>query len=198
MFPFAQSGGAKPIAAMGTDAGRLASARGGLEGGTPPHRFKARTAAFDGHNAFTRAARSAGLNFAVILLSKAMDVGRDHLIHRKRSPFPYEGKALTPRKVSDTALANATLLKLRRAERCRAAGGAKPNAARRYAAVGWVGGVYPSAQIQGADSGFRRTIGIHPRPRVSARLNFAVRSLSKAMDREINKVRCLCWHLIHR
>ena len=24
-----------------------------------------------------------------------MDVGRDHLIHRKRSPFPYEGKALT-------------------------------------------------------------------------------------------------------
>ena len=41
---------------------------------------------------------SAGLNFAVILLSKAMDVGRDHLIHRKRSPFPYEGKALTPSK----------------------------------------------------------------------------------------------------
>ena len=36
----------------------------------------------------------AGLRFAVILLSKAMDVGRDHLIHRKRSPFPYEGKAL--------------------------------------------------------------------------------------------------------
>ena len=42
---------------------------------------------------------SAGLNFAVILLSKAMDVGRDHLIHRKRSPFPYEGKALTLDKV---------------------------------------------------------------------------------------------------
>ena len=36
---------------------------------------------------------SAGLNFAVILLSKTMDVGRGHLIHRKRSPFPYEGKA---------------------------------------------------------------------------------------------------------
>ena len=45
--------------------------------------------------ATTRAARSAGLRFAVILLSKAMDVGRDHLIHRKRSPFPYEGKDLT-------------------------------------------------------------------------------------------------------
>ena len=42
--------------------------------------------------------RSAGLNFVVILLPKAMDVGRDHLIHRKRSPFPYEGKALTPSK----------------------------------------------------------------------------------------------------
>ena len=28
---------------------------------------------------------------------------------------------------------------------------------------GWVGGVYPSAQIQGADSGFRRTICIPPR-----------------------------------
>ena len=38
---------------------------------------------------------SAGLNFAVIVLSKAVDVGRNHLIHRKRSPFPYEGKALT-------------------------------------------------------------------------------------------------------
>ena len=32
-----------------------------------------------------------------------MDVGRDHLIHRKRSPFPYEGKALTPPKMGETA-----------------------------------------------------------------------------------------------
>ena len=38
----------------------------------------------------------------MILLSKAMEVGRDHLIHRKRSPFPYEGKALTRRKVGVT------------------------------------------------------------------------------------------------
>ena len=44
---------------------------------------------------------SAGLKFAVIALSKAMDVGRGHLIHRKRSPFPYEGKALTPLKVGE-------------------------------------------------------------------------------------------------
>ena len=45
--------------------------------------------------AYTRTAQSAGLNFAVIALSKTMDVGRDHLIHRKRSPFPYEGRPLT-------------------------------------------------------------------------------------------------------
>ena len=28
--------------------------------------------------------------------SETPDCRRDHLIHRKRSPFPYEGKALTP------------------------------------------------------------------------------------------------------
>ena len=39
----------------------------------------------------------------MILLSKTMDVGRDHLIHRKRSPFPYEGKALIRRKVDETS-----------------------------------------------------------------------------------------------
>ena len=38
----------------------------------------------------------------MIALSKTVDVGRDHLIHRKRSPFPYEGKALTRRKVGET------------------------------------------------------------------------------------------------
>ena len=32
---------------------------------------------------------------AVIALSKTIDIERDHLIHRKRSPFPYEGKDLT-------------------------------------------------------------------------------------------------------
>ena len=65
------AGGAKPTAG-----------RGGLEGFTPPHRFKARTAASDGQYAFTRAARSASIRFAVRPLSKAMDVGQDHLIHR--------------------------------------------------------------------------------------------------------------------
>ena len=46
---------------------------------------------------------SARRNFAVILLSKAMEVGRDHLIHRKRSPFPYEGKALARSKIGVTS-----------------------------------------------------------------------------------------------
>ena len=36
-----------------------------------------------------------------------MDVGRDHLIHRKRSPFPYEGKALTRPKGSGTVVSGA-------------------------------------------------------------------------------------------
>ena len=42
------------------------------------------------------------IRLAVIALSKTSNVGRDHLIHRKRSPFPYEGKALTHRKVGVT------------------------------------------------------------------------------------------------
>ena len=47
--------------------------------------------------------RLASINFAVIVLSKTIDIGRDHLIHRKRSPFPYEGKALTPLHMGLTA-----------------------------------------------------------------------------------------------
>ena len=43
------------------------------------------------------------IDLAVIVLSKSVDVGRDHLIHRKRSPFPYEGKDLTRLKVGVTA-----------------------------------------------------------------------------------------------
>ena len=70
--------------------------------GTPPTELPARTAASDEHHISTRAARSAGLNFAVILLSKAIDAERDHLIHRKRSPFPYEGKDLMRRTVGET------------------------------------------------------------------------------------------------
>ena len=51
------SAGERSVAARERYAGCLAAAWGGLEGFTPPHRFKARTAAFDGHCAFTRAAR---------------------------------------------------------------------------------------------------------------------------------------------
>ena len=97
-----QAGGAKPNAATEMDALRYAAV-GWVGGVYPSAPLPARTAASDGHCAFTRAARSAGLNFAVILLSKALDVGRDHLIHRKRSPFPYEGKDLTRPKVSLTS-----------------------------------------------------------------------------------------------
>ena len=46
--------------------------------------------------------RLASINFAVIVLAKTIDIGRDHLIHRKRSPFPYEGKALTPLRMGET------------------------------------------------------------------------------------------------
>ena len=41
------------------------------------------------------------INSAVIVLSKTSNVERDHLIHRKRSPFPYEGKDLTRRSGSE-------------------------------------------------------------------------------------------------
>ena len=80
--------------------GEVQRRQGWVGGIYPSAQLTARTAASDGQRAFTRAARSAGLRFAVILLSKAMDVEQDHLIHRKRSPFPYEGKDLTPLKVN--------------------------------------------------------------------------------------------------
>ena len=95
MHPFPSSGGAKPIAA------RRYAAWGGLEGFTPPHNLR-RGQRLSTDIRLPPAPRvSARFRFAVIALSKAMDVGRDHLIHRKRSPFPYEGKALTPLKVGE-------------------------------------------------------------------------------------------------
>ena len=90
MLPFVSAGGAKPIAA------RRCAARGVGWRGLPLRTINGADSGFRRTVCLHRAARSAGLRFAVILLSKAMDVGRDHLIHRKRSPFPYEGKALTP------------------------------------------------------------------------------------------------------
>ena len=97
---------------------------------------------------------SAGLNFVVIALSKSVDVGRDHLIHRKRSPFPYEGKALTRLKLRHDFPGPAKQFpNSRRAKRCRAA--RRGEAHRRHGngcrlsrgSVGWVGGVYPSTPL---------------------------------------------------
>ena len=98
MLPFMSAGGAKPIAG-----------RGGLEGFTPPH-HKRRGQRLPTDTMHSPAPRvSASIRFAVIVLSKTYEVGRDHLIHRKRSPFPYEGKALTRSKVGETARSGATL-----------------------------------------------------------------------------------------
>ena len=145
----ALTGGAKPIAG-----------KGGLEGFTPPHRFKARTAASDGQRAFTRAARSAGLRFAVIVLSETIDVGRDHLIHRKRSPFPYEGKDLTPLKLRRDCnfrarhfqhAASKTLPHCRTAKGCshsRAPAGRSPSPA----GVGWRGSPLRTDSRRGHES----------------------------------------------
>ena len=74
---------------------------GGVHPSAP---IQARTAASDGQRASTRAARSAGLRFAVIPLSKALDRENKvrrlcwHLIHRKRSPFPSVGEGLNAAK----------------------------------------------------------------------------------------------------
>ena len=54
----------------------------------PSTELPARTQAFDGQRFFTRAARSARLRFAVILLSETYPIATNHLFHRKRSPFP--------------------------------------------------------------------------------------------------------------
>ena len=92
MLPFTSTG-ERSVAAGDGDAGRKVT---GADSG-----FR-RTACIH-----PRLRVSAGLRFAVILLSKTVDIGRDHLIHRKRSPFPYEGKALTPLKVGETARSSA-------------------------------------------------------------------------------------------
>ena len=103
-------------------------------------------------------ARSAGLRFAVILLSKAMDVGSDHLIHRKRSPFPYEGKDLTRSKCDRDFICRARHFQLAASgalPRCPAGRSPSPGG------VGWRGS--PLRTNKGADSGLRRTQCIHPR-----------------------------------
>ena len=89
------------------------------------------------------------INSAVFVLSKAVTVGRDHLIHRKRSPFPYEGKALTPGKVGETLPVDHGKSHIAASEalpRCPAGRSPSPGG------VGWRG--LPLRTIKGADSGF--------------------------------------------
>ena len=63
--------GERSVAAL--PAGRSPSPVGWVGGVYPSAPLTARIAAFDGHRAFTRAARSAGLRFAVRSLSNALD-----------------------------------------------------------------------------------------------------------------------------
>ena len=139
------------------------------------------------------------LLFAGIVLSKTDDVGRDHLIHRKRSPFPYEGKALTPLQVGCDCECRVRHFRNPASEallHCPAGRSPAPSPPLCGGGVGWRG--LPLRTIKGADSGFRRTYGFHPRLRVSAGIRFAVRSLSEALDRENSKVQRPGWHLIQR
>ena len=90
--------------------------------------------------------------------SETTNCRRDHLIHRKRSPFPYEGKDLTPPKMSETynvGRDTATLAASEALPRCPAGRSPSPGG------VGWRG--LPLRTNHGADSGFRRTLCLHPR-----------------------------------
>ena len=92
LLPFAQAGGAKPIAARDTRAGHLV----GWVGAEPLHTIKRRGHRLPTDIRLPPAPRvSAGLRFAVKSWYESVDVERDHLIHRKRSPFSYKEKALT-------------------------------------------------------------------------------------------------------
>ena len=55
----------------------------------------------------------------------------------------------------------------------------------------------PSTKISGADIGFRRTYGFHPR-RAKRRAQVCGEVTVKSDGQGNNKVRRLCWHLIHR
>ena len=123
-------------------AGRSPSPGGWVGGVYPSTLIPARTAASDGHCAFSRAARSAGLWFAVILLSKTMD--RKITLREGervcRSPHPPRSGPPSPQgegqeralNWSETANVGRDTFKLRRAKRCRVArrGGALRRAGR--------------------------------------------------------------------
>ncbi len=93
---FTQPGGAKPIAATETYARRLAAARVGWRG-LPLHTITGADSGFRRTaNLHPRRAAGAGLNFAVILLPKAPDIGRDHLIPRGAGPLQHKARLRTP------------------------------------------------------------------------------------------------------
>ena len=138
-----------------------------------------------------------------------VSVHQDLILNRKRSPFPYEGKALAHLSGSetnpvewDTFLVPASKALPRcstadeRSHSLNPAGRSPspPAAVRRW---GGLEGVTPSApfmaRTQASDGHCAYT-----RAARSAGLRFAVRSLFEAIDREINKVRRPGWHLIHR
>ena len=155
-------------------------------------------------------------SFAGIVLSKKEYVGRDHLIHRKRSPFPYEGKALTPLKLGLVASVGRGTSRVLRAKRCRGAelrANAPLRSSRRGEAhrhpesgcrppcgVGWRGSAVSGTPPQRFPARTSASDGhtAFTRASRSAGLRFAVRSPSEALDRGNSKVRRPGWHLIHR
>ena len=70
-------------------------------------------------------------------------------------------------------------------------GRAEPFAGR----VGWRG--LPLHTFTGADSGFRRTLCLHPR-RAQRKAQVCGETTIRGDGQGNNKVRRLCWHLIHR
>ena len=107
--------------------------------------------------------------------SETPDRRRDHLIHRKRSPFPYEGKALTPLIWGETAQ-HAASEALPRMPAGRSP--APPAAMRRW---GGLEGFTPPHNLRRGQR-LPTDSEYSPAPRVSAGLNFAVILLSKAMN----------------
>ena len=123
-------------------------------------------------NAWSRESKSHG-ECELIVLSKTVYVEWDHLIHRKRSPFPYEGKALTPLKLGRGFPYRARHFHL-------AASEALPRSRRGEAHRRRGGGLEGFTPPHNLRRGQRLpTDSVHtPAPRVSAGLRFAVIPLS--------------------
>ena len=120
MLHFAQAGGAEPIAARDTDAGCLAANVGRVGA----HKLPARTAAFDGHCASTRAARQRRAQ-----VCGEVTVGSDGQGKKKSGawvgtsstanavPLPLIGEGLMPFRVGSESFHNAASEALPRGRR---------------------------------------------------------------------------------